>query len=898
MRTTSSILIAAAALSAAAALPPLVPSALTRWDGSYADSVQWEPMDIAKAGNSGRAAYSVWQRVGGEGFAVVSTDAPPCLLAITEHGDYNALPPAVRALLDGYAEAMGAPDATREAAATETGWPAVEPMLYTRWGQESPFNLLCPEADSLRTLTGCVATAMAQIMNRYHHPLEHGTGSNSYRWGSTLVTADFDTIPLDWDVMQNVYAGALSTDGSEADKAVARLMYACATSVNMRFGTSVSATYGERAAAALPLFFGYGDGCRARRRDYHNTRDWETIIYEEISSGRPVLYGGASGADAHAFVCDGYREGLFHINWGWNGSADGYYNLSALAPQHADGSGGQDFRSNQIAITGISPVSPAVVPMPEILCTGDFTTGTSPWSIGQTVDIEISRSGLANYSFTAHSFTPGIRIFGNGLIKYYQSGSEATLSGMTDAAIPSGISSYEVGIPRNSLPEGSYRAVPAILYEGEWHDVAVATGRLSDIIITVDTDGNIDAAQGESRGPSPLSGRDIAFAEQDYGGGVSADITASDARYSGTVSLIDLTGDEPAVKATTQLTLADGESKVIFIPFEHVEAPGQLQVCLADDAGRHITPPTTIYVYEPEQPARVILSGYNIETSPDRTADITATVWPESAADKTLTWSSSDPTVATVDNGRITAHATGHAAISATTVNGVSASADIFVRPLPASIILTPDTIDVPLGYTATLQATVEPADATGRELIWSSSEPATIGVDDTGTLTAHRRGECVITATAANGAEGHALARSVEVKVESITLTPSVIEAAEGTEVAVEAVVSPEYATDKSLLWTSNHTSIARANDGIVSVTGEGEAEITVMAADGGGARATILVTGLSGVAEATAAERWDVTDLNGLPLLKDAGAEALRRLPKGVYILRSGDEVRKYIR
>ena len=892
----SYILISAATIGAAAAPPPEIPRVLTQWTGPHTDSARWELADVAKTRGSGLPAYQVWQRAGGDGFAVVSADTPqPFLLAIAERGDYSALPPAARALLESYADA---PNHTR-AENAGTGWPAIEPMLYTRWGQDTPYNLLCPRVDSIPTYTGCVATAMAQIMNRYRHPAEHGSGSHSYRWGSTPVATDFDTIPLDWDVMQNVYAGAFSTGDSEADHAVARLMYACAASVDMRFGTTVSATYAERTAVALQQFFGYGDGCRARRRDYHNTHEWEAMIYDEISSGRPVLYCGTSGQEAHAFVCDGYRDGLFHINWGWDGSADGYYNLSRLAPQHDDGSGDQDFRSNQIAVTGISPLSPAVAPMPEILCTGDFTTpGTSPWAVGRTVDIAISRTGLANYSFAPHTFTPGLKVFGNGLIKYYQASSETTLSGMTDAAIPSGINSYEVGIPVNSLPEGTYRGVPAVIIDGAWHDVAVGAGRQSDILITIDADGNIDASQGDSRGPSPLSASNTMFAEQDSRGGVSTTVTASGARYNGTVSVIDLTGEEPAVKSTAEVALAEGESREIFIPFGHVESPGQLVICLADKAGRHITPATTIYVYEPAQPSRVILSDCHIETSPGCDGEITATVWPKTAADKTLTWSSSDPNVATVDGGRFTAHTNGQTTLTATTVNGVTATADIFVRPLPASVTLTPDPVDVPLGYTATLQAAIEPADAIGRELIWSSSDPAVIEVDDTGILTARSQGECVITATTANGTEGHAVARGVKVQVESISLTPTEIEAVEGTEVSVDVMVSPEYATDKSLIWASNHTSIARADNGIVSVTGEGEAEITVTAADGGGASATILVTGLSGIAETRSATCWDVTDLSGTTVVKDADAETLRALPKGVYILRSGNEVRKYVR
>ena len=142
MRKISSILTAAAIISMAGA---------SQWTGPHADSARWELADVAKTHGSGLPAYQVWQRAGGDGFAVVSADTPqPFLLAIAEHGDYSALPPAARALLESYADA---PNHT-PAESVETGWPSIEPMLYTRWGQDTPYNLLCPLVDSIRTYTG------------------------------------------------------------------------------------------------------------------------------------------------------------------------------------------------------------------------------------------------------------------------------------------------------------------------------------------------------------------------------------------------------------------------------------------------------------------------------------------------------------------------------------------------------------------------------------------------------------------------------------------------------------------------------------------------------------------------------------------------------------------------
>lgn len=217
----------------------------------------------------------------------------------------------------------------------------VEPLIKTKWDQSEPYNNMCPEIPGYggeRAATGCAATALAQLMYYHKYP-EHGTGSNRYYWGSTLLSANFEDTYYKWDLMELTYD---SSSSQESQDAVAELMYHCGIAQDMEYGWSSGAlTY--KPAEALIKYFGYSKSVQYINRDYRQYDEWVSIIKNEIDNERPVLYAGQSSDGGHAFIIDGYNtSGYFHVNWGWSGLSDGYFILAGLNPYEQGTGGGSD----------------------------------------------------------------------------------------------------------------------------------------------------------------------------------------------------------------------------------------------------------------------------------------------------------------------------------------------------------------------------------------------------------------------------------------------------------------------------------------------------------------------------------------------------------------------------
>jgi len=197
----------------------------------------------------------------------------------------------------------------------------ISPLLRTQWGQGSPYNLLCPTIAGKHCQTGCVATAMAQVMNFHQWPKEG----------------------FDWGNMLNLY----DCEATEKEKlAVAQLMAACGEAVNMEYGVTTSAAWEGDAAVALREIFCYAPSVREVFRNMYGRTAWENLIYHELAQHRPVFYGGMPSGFAHQFVCDGYQEGKFHFNMAWQFLSDGYYHVDEL----------DRYPEGQTAIIGIQPI--------------------------------------------------------------------------------------------------------------------------------------------------------------------------------------------------------------------------------------------------------------------------------------------------------------------------------------------------------------------------------------------------------------------------------------------------------------------------------------------------------------------------------------------------------------
>lgn len=215
---------------------------------------------------------------------------------------------------------------------------SVPELLTTRWGQDTPYNLQCPEYTvnnvKYNYVTGCVATAMAQIM-KYHNYPEKGYGKTIYRLnpgdGATLtIEADFGNTTYDWANMLDSYIPGRYND--EQANAVATIMYHCGVSVRMNYAKDGSGAFSYDACTALRTNFLYDKNIKHYSRDFMPNEEWMNIIYRELNDNCPILYGGFTTANAgHAFVFDGYdADGLVHVNWGWNGESNGYYDVASL----------------------------------------------------------------------------------------------------------------------------------------------------------------------------------------------------------------------------------------------------------------------------------------------------------------------------------------------------------------------------------------------------------------------------------------------------------------------------------------------------------------------------------------------------------------------------------------
>lgn len=287
------------------------------------------------------AYYYIFNAGNGNGFVVVSgDDRANDVLGYSSSGDFSmdSIPSNFRSWLNIYQNELQLlmDNSTTSASTSEStsvsSSTSVLPLLgQTKWNQGAPYNSLCPKNGGNSTYTGCVATAIAQIMRYYQYPV-NGIGTKTYT-SETInktLTVNFSATTYDWSNMVDKYTGS-ETDIQK--NAVGTLMYHCGVAANMDYGTSSSAAYDEDAAIGLINHLGYDPNLRTIYRDYYSVDEWETILKNELNNGRPVLYGGGNNSGGHAFVCDGYDvNDLYHFNWGWNGYCDGYYALTSLKP--------------------------------------------------------------------------------------------------------------------------------------------------------------------------------------------------------------------------------------------------------------------------------------------------------------------------------------------------------------------------------------------------------------------------------------------------------------------------------------------------------------------------------------------------------------------------------------
>jgi hypothetical protein len=277
----------------------------------------------------------------------------------------------------------------------------VNPLLTTIWSQGCYFNDSTPSdpgGPCGHAVTGCVATAMGQVLN-YHKFPPTGSGIRSYQSSYGKLTANFGATNYSWNLMADTLD---SNTPSASVAAVSQLLGHCGVAVDMMYSGGASGAYSEDALKAIVHYFNYNTASQMLYRDNYTDSVWELMVMEELDSLRPLYYDG-SGTGGHAFVCDGYQNNMFHFNWGWNGSHNGWFLVSNLNP------GGMNFGQYNAAFFGIKPQLPGACNSTTdtlYAASGSLNDGSSyqDYQANSNCSWLIAPAGAQSLSFEFHSF--------------------------------------------------------------------------------------------------------------------------------------------------------------------------------------------------------------------------------------------------------------------------------------------------------------------------------------------------------------------------------------------------------------------------------------------------------------------------------------------------------------
>ncbi len=295
-------------------------------------------------------SYYAFSKGESNGYVIVAADNEYFkdeIIGYSDNGtfDPNNMPPNMRWWLSEYdrgleymqsngikPQAMSAQAVSTQAAISRASYTNIAPLIKSAWGQDDPYNGACPE----NTATGCVPTALSQIIYYHKYPTTDANG-NTY----------------EYDKMLTSYT---SESSQESKDAVANLMRKVGDACGAVYGSETSAT-SPNGLKAIVNTFNYDKSAVIVQRDYYSLEMWSDMLYSSLSAGYPIYYSGfTSLGGAHAFVCDGYENGKFHFNWGWYGSYDGYFAIDALNPLGTGTGGGSgSYNQSQLAILNLKP---------------------------------------------------------------------------------------------------------------------------------------------------------------------------------------------------------------------------------------------------------------------------------------------------------------------------------------------------------------------------------------------------------------------------------------------------------------------------------------------------------------------------------------------------------------
>ena len=396
-------------------------------------------MSVSSAVSPSATCYYVFANGEDKGFTIVSgDDRMPEVVGYSAQGTYDpdqlpanyvgfmkAYQETVEALLKGDAQVSGGLAEARQWRAERASSAAVAPLLGgIKWNQMAPYNNMCPSYNGTnRAVTGCVATAMAQVMMYHQYPKKLKAtieGYTTHSYGIKVPNISSGAT-YDWDNMLPDYSKS-DYNSAQAD-AVAKLMYHCGAAVKMDYGPSSGANV---TPTILATYFGYdADLMQDLTRTVFTLQQWMTLIDNELKAKRPILYSGQASDGGHEFVCDGSDgNGLYHINWGWGGYQDGYFDLTILQPTKGgagSGSAVDGYNRDCSMIIGIAPdngkVDEPLASYPQIMSINENAQCGITWKKTNRANVSDNFQAEATICFANQSTSDFLGYFAYGIKK-------------------------------------------------------------------------------------------------------------------------------------------------------------------------------------------------------------------------------------------------------------------------------------------------------------------------------------------------------------------------------------------------------------------------------------------------------------------------------------------------
>ena len=774
------------------------------------------------------AYFYIFNTPDGKGFIIVAADdrAYPVLgYSFKSAFDYAKAPPVLIQWLMGYQEEIEKGLTVYPQREVNPEWQKIGNGIMlssenttlgtAEWGQRNPFNLQCPLFDGQRTVTGCVATAMAIVLkyNADNGFAATGTGSHSYKWGLNTLTADFGT--YEYEKMPNTSSGFTN---DEQRNAVARLMSHCGISVEADYGAGTMA-HTEDVPKALALFFGYDQSTEFLNRESFTDEAWKNLIKSEIDNNRPIIYRGHDVEGGHAFICEGYDDDdKYAFNWGWNGEYNGFFRLNTLLPGN-----GYDFSEKHGMVIGMKEGSGNTADINQIWLTPyDGATGMSKdvENIVQNRSFTVTAGALENTSYNAFRGLIAVVLTDeSGHFKEVLS----TPSDRTDNPLNPGryiTTQRSCRITITIAPTDLIRMATSTDNGATWKIIKGKTGTVDFLTVGI---------------------QNIAVAS------VSLNSNAETLTVGGTFQLTPTI--TPANATNKNVTWKSSDENVAEVNASGIVTAigtGEATITVTTaDGGK--TANCKITVKEETVNVNEVSLNSNAETlTVGGTFQLTPTITPANATNKNVTWKSSDETVAEVNaTGLVTAKTTGESTITVTTTDGgKEATCKITVQAASTPVTgvsLNSNAETLIEGGTFQLTATIMPTNATNKNVTWKSSDATVAEVSTSGLVTAMTKGTATITVTTEDGGKEATCTIAVQeatviVTVTSVSLNTSTEMLPIGGTFQLIATIAPTDATNKNVTWTSSNSSIASVNSsGLVTMQSVGTATITVSTEDGG---------------------------------------------------------------